>query len=106
MSSPVHQVSYDYEPQRNLITEVRNRLLAAAPEAAGDLPLISSYRYPNDALGRRDQISVSGKSVSRFFLSWHVDMRVNAVQIIEPCACMKRWQLTPIVTPIGYAHWR
>ena len=84
VSTPAHQVSYDYEPQRNLLTEVRNSLHPAPlhpaqkagttaptdrpqtdPTAGSPTPPISRYQYRNDDLGRRDHINVSGSAFLR-----------------------------------------
>ncbi|MCP4379005.1 MAG: RHS repeat protein, partial [bacterium] len=44
-------VTREYEPQRNLLTQVKN---AFGPD------LISQYEYTSDALGRRESMSTSG----------------------------------------------
>ncbi|MCP4396037.1 MAG: hypothetical protein GY801_01825, partial [bacterium] len=44
-------VTREYEPQRNLLTQVKNEF---GPD------LISQYEYTSDALGRRESMSTSG----------------------------------------------
>ena len=50
LEGPVHAVSYDYEPNRNLMITVDNR----ATDLSGSS--LSSYGYTYDELGRRGEV--------------------------------------------------
>ena len=64
MTGPAHSVETSYEPHRNLITGVTNRVLTqtAARRTDEDTKgkVVSSYTYSNDLLGRRETISQGG----------------------------------------------
>jgi len=58
VEGPVHAVAFDYEPNRDVMTEIDNR--------ANDLQgaSISKYAYTYDALARRDDRSQSGSAIN------------------------------------------
>ena len=64
MTGPAHIAETSYEPHRNLITGVVNRVLtqSAARRTVEDTKgkVVSSYTYSNDLLGRRETISQGG----------------------------------------------
>jgi RHS repeat-associated protein len=61
MTGPVHEVETTYEPHRNLITGMTNRILTPSHEATKGR-VVSSYAYGNDVLGRRETISHGGEA--------------------------------------------
>jgi len=66
MTGPAHSVETSYEPHRNLVTGVVNRVLiqSAARRTDEDTKgkVVSSYTYSNDLLGRRETISQGGEA--------------------------------------------
>ena len=80
MKGPVAKTTYEYEPNRNLITRVHNQFLGEVDQdqikknTEADRT-ISSFSYTNDDLGRRVEVSMAGAMVENTGWNWKYNER-------------------------------
>ena len=79
MEGPAAKVSYAYEENRNLVTEVHNVARASLPANPGGARPISSFTYTNDEVGRRVEVAMAGENLENTGWQWGYNNRSELV---------------------------
>ncbi len=85
VTGPVTHTTYQYEPNRNLISRVHNQFNASADQAQGTTNqelnrTISSFDYTNDQIGRRVEVAMAGEGLENTGWNWDYNDRSEVVR--------------------------
>ena len=79
IKGPVAKVTYAYEENRNLVTEVHNVAQASLPANSAEAQPISTFTYTNDEIGRRSAVEITGPSAENSGWDWGYNDRSELV---------------------------